>query len=227
MAIDDMVHIELSKDLMSSFISCSSPKRRVRFAETASVRPIETYRDLSGDELQNTWYQKYEFDEIKRSLIPLIKGMTRGDFIEETRETTLRGLEYRTRQGALRRQHNKVISITSVLDEQDRQRCSRCFDAEAIRNIYLQNSEHCSLLARQLAITDEELVKQFALEDALCVVSSSQDAEDLIMGPMSAESKLVGVNRLVKKFRRKHHSLYEEITDLSWHQQLQGLPQAA
>lgn len=64
-------------------------------------------------------------------------------------------LEFRTREGAMRRQHNKLDSINAVLDEQERQKTIGHMDSEKLRSIYVSRSAHCSLEARQLGINDE------------------------------------------------------------------------
>jgi hypothetical protein len=225
-----MISLESNDDSMRSSFSVSDRKRSVSFAETASVHIIENLQHMSNDELRNTWYRKSEFDEIKKRMIPLIKAMMRGEPTAESDEVTFRGLEYRTRQGALRRQHNKVNSYTSVLDEQDRQRHAGVLDIDAIRNVYIQNSAHCLVSARQLGVEDEEVIRGFMdvepyeahIEDC-----SPSDSEDSFSVSSHSQQKLRGLNKLVKRFRRKQHWLYDDLTGLVLPPHVHDLPQAA
>jgi len=75
---------------------------------------------------------------------------------ENEEDHCFRGLEYRTREGARRRQTNKITAITAVLDEQDRQIYEGIWDPEALADVYRQNSAHCIDSAFLLGLRDEQ-----------------------------------------------------------------------
>ena len=137
-------------------------KKRTRFAlSNNEVFPIPHINDMCDEEVHAIWYEKVDYDKIKQDIIPIVKRVMKGEKIEETNELTIRGLEYRTRKGAIRRQHNKVEAITAVLDEQDRQIELDIFDAELISNVYLDCAAHCLVEAQQLASGDETFARDY------------------------------------------------------------------
>lgn len=132
-----------------------SAKKRARFAlSNNEVFPIPHINDMCDDEVKSVWYEKHDYDQIKADIIPIVKRIMKGDKIEETDQMTIRGLEYRTRKGAIKRQHNKVEAITAVLDEQDRQIELDILDPELISHAYLEISANCLKEAQQLAVGD-------------------------------------------------------------------------
>jgi len=138
------------------------PKRRIHFALTENeVHPIPHINDLSDQEVKETWYERSDYEKIKMALIPIVRKMMKGEPIEESNRLTIRGLEYRTREGAIRRQHNKAEAITAVMDEQDRQLDlnGRC-EAEILRQTYIQINAHCQREAHELALGDVEPARE-------------------------------------------------------------------
>jgi len=134
-----------------------APKRRLHFALTENqIHPIPHINDLSDLEVKETWYERADYERIKLSLIPIVRKMMKGERIEETNRVTIRGLEYRTREGAIRRQHNKAEAITAVMDEQDRQldALGGRVNDEQLRDIYVQVNAHCQREAHELALGD-------------------------------------------------------------------------
>jgi hypothetical protein len=91
--------------------------------------------------------------------------MMTGEIIEESDRQTIRGLEYRTRKGAVRRQHNKVEAITAVMDEQDRQIEEGFMNDELISQVYMEVSARCQEEAHQLALKDVQFVETYKKED--------------------------------------------------------------
>ena len=148
--------------------------------------------DMSEHEIATIWYDRPDYDAMKQSFIPIIKKMMRGAKIEETDSETIRGLEFRTRDGALKRQHNKVQSIHAVLDEQDRQLALGLHDVEKISEIYLETSQHCKCSARDLGELDEEFIRSN---------SESSDQSD------DKPKKLGGIRKMIRQVRR---------TSLTW-----------
>lgn len=140
----------------------SNGKRNIRFELTSNeIFLIPHINDMTDDEVLWSWYEKHEYDQLKQDMIPIVKRMMKGDKIEETDDMTIRGLEYRTRKGAIKRQHNKVEAITAVLDEQDRQMDKNTNDPELLRQAYLEISIPCHRDAHDLALADEVFAREY------------------------------------------------------------------
>jgi hypothetical protein len=130
----------------------------VRFALSKNeIHAVPHIDDLSDDEVRATWYEAKDYEDIKMALIPIIRKMMKGEYIEENYRQTVRGLEYRTKKGAIRRQHNKVEAITALMDEQDRQWETYGYASdESLRDAYLEISTRCQQEAHELALGDVE-----------------------------------------------------------------------
>jgi len=186
-----------------------SPKRRLRFALTENkIHPIPHINDLSDIEVKETWYERSEYEQIKKSLIPLVRKMMKSEDIEETDSQTFRGLEYRTRAGAIRRQHNKTEAITAVLDEQDRQLDSGDgkTDDELLRQTYVQINAHCQQEAHQLALGDVEPAREHCgdlLHTMALVVAAGASGRDFPpRGPPERKSSFSKIFKQMRILRR-------------------------
>ena len=173
-------------------MSGTKMKRRLRFAETIEVHPIIHIDDMEESDVQATWYQKTEYDAIKSKLIPIIRKMMKGEPVEESDKETTRGLEYRTRKGALRRQHNKIEGMTAVIEEQLRQRQTGCCNSRKISDAYKSATSHCQDAAHALGIEDEN----FIMKD---LEETRRHPKELCKKPKSR-----GLNKLIKQVRRRN-----------------------
>jgi hypothetical protein len=178
-----MAHLSLSEDSASSPRSVMSMKgpqttkarrigpqnikarRGVSFApQVETLLVVERLCDLPEGEIAATWYDRDEYCEIKKSLSPTVKKMHKGLPLDSDDDES-RGLEYRTRAGAQRRQKNKLHSIDAVLDEQERQWEESRSDPTYIAEIYSQATAHCLMGAYLAAKADSEFVqKQIQLD---------------------------------------------------------------
>jgi hypothetical protein len=144
---------------------CQKRKRTIRLRmEKNEIYPIPHIDDFDEETIRAVWYEKTEYDTMKVGFVATIKKMMRGEPIAENNESTIRGLEFRTRKGALRRQHNKLAAITAVLDEQDRQFNDGTFDEERLAEIYRSSGSHCQESAQAMGIKDEEVMKDIMAE---------------------------------------------------------------
>jgi len=155
----------------------------------------------------------------------------RGEHIEENNEQTTRGLEYRTRQGAIRRQHNKLEAINAVLDEQDRQYNVGDFNDELLAAVYRNSSAHCQVAAYDLGLEDEAFVNEFRKEPDASVTEdeSVSDMSDLEDNPANIENSKLhnekAVNRISKIFKQVR--LGRRALDVNALDLTRSLPQAA
>jgi hypothetical protein len=146
---------ETCSSMLSSVSSESTVQKRFHFSLTSNeIHHVPHIVDFSDREVCATWYAKADYEKITMSMIPLIRKMMKGETVDETNSQTIRGLEYRTRQGAIRRQRNKVEAITAVLGEQDRQSFHGKFDDELLSQVYSLVNAHCQEEAYQLARRD-------------------------------------------------------------------------
>jgi glycogen debranching enzyme len=105
----------LSSTMTASRAKSPKNKRKLRFRlESNETFIIPHVDDLDEQEIQSVWYDRTDYETMKTSFIPIIRRMMKEERIEETNTETIRGLEFRTRQGALRRQH-KIDSTTKEL----------------------------------------------------------------------------------------------------------------
>jgi hypothetical protein len=142
--------------------------------EKNEIYPIPHIDDFDEDTTRAIWYEKAEYDTMKIGFVATIKKMMRGETIPENDESTVRGLEFRTRKGALRRQHNKLAAITAVLDEQDRQFNDGTFDEERLAEIYRSSGSHCQESAQAMGLKDQEFMKQFNMAEEPAVAETNK-----------------------------------------------------
>ena len=159
---------------------------------------IDHVDDMDDEEIQAIWYDKRDYDAIKNKLIPIIRKMMKGEKSEESNRSTTRGLEYRTRQGALRRQQNKSEGLASVLNEQDRQRKNNTKDDELLAEIYRGATSHCQDTSYALALKDEAFITkdlQKLKKDGFTIIPARSKSGD-------SKTKKGGINGLFKQVMR-------------------------
>jgi hypothetical protein len=163
-------------------------KKRVRIElEYNIVFDVPHIDDMSDADVAAIWYEKQDYELMKQSFIPVIKKLMRGAKVEESNNETARGLEFRTRDGAMQRQKNKIQSVQTVLDEQDRQFSVGLYDVEKISELYATFAQPCLILARDLAVEDENFVK------ANISLSSDDDGK---------QKKVSGLRNMIRQVRR-------------------------
>lgn len=143
-------------------IRSALPKKCNFSLDTTVVHHIEHLRDLSFEERIVRWYTDEDFDKIKSKVVKVLrKRLQNNGVLEETDKQTFRGLEHRTKQGAIERQTNKVNTIYAVIQEQVRQREEeRIFDPSILAAASLTTSAAAIQRARERALQDEEWIKE-------------------------------------------------------------------
>jgi hypothetical protein len=151
-------------------------RRRVLFKETVSVRPITHIDDMSEERIHAVWYDKKDFEDIKKGIVSTVRLMMscqegNGDSsssVIDNEEHCSRGLEYRTRDGASARRENKWNALNAVLDEQDRQKELGIQNEKLLSQIYITENRRSRLNALQLGIQDENAAKAAHFSDHSC-----------------------------------------------------------
>jgi hypothetical protein len=155
----------------TSALACSSGKKRkqrnVRIMEDRNeYHAIAHIKEMSKVDVKATWYTAEEFAATKKTFIPIIQVLSRGETLAETNHQTARGLEFRTRQGAQRRQRNKVRASTAVLLEQQRLVDANIYmDDIGLADVYRSFSSVCRAVALQRGLKDEKCVENYRKED--------------------------------------------------------------
>jgi hypothetical protein len=132
-------------------------QRKVRFSLDKNVQHacIPNRSDMTEEDNRAIWYNRNDFAEIKQTLIPVIRKMMKEEPLDEEMGETSRGLEYRTREGATRRQRNKRQATHAVLEEQERQLNEGVYEVELLSAVYCRMSAHCKAEAYNLGVRDE------------------------------------------------------------------------
>jgi hypothetical protein len=181
----------------SSIASKCTVSKRFHFSLSSNeIYYVPHIDDMTTEEVKAIWYEKAEYEKIKMGMIPVIRRMMKKENIPETDRETIRGLEFRTRQGAIRRQHNKLEAITAVLDEQDRQLdSSGHVDDELLSKVYREFSAHCQEEAHKLALGDVQPAQDHTA-DAIELIRKQYESEE-----RQAPGRKASFSKLMKQMR--------------------------
>lgn len=183
-------------------------RRHVTFSkENDSVILVPHVKDMEYDEIQSLWWEKKDLDGNKNEIMAILRKMMKGQKIDENNKQTTRGLEYRTRQGALKRQHNKFYATLAVMEEQERQFYSEGRDEELIRDAYRTVTSVCQEEAYELALQDEQEVKEDLEKAKLGGRWGTRSVSRQLSG--DATSGLQRMSNLLKQVGMKRHPLPE------------------
>eukprot|EP00540_Astrosyne_radiata_P018581 CAMPEP_0116860966 /NCGR_PEP_ID=MMETSP0418-20121206/22745_1 /TAXON_ID=1158023 /ORGANISM="Astrosyne radiata, Strain 13vi08-1A" /LENGTH=168 /DNA_ID=CAMNT_0004495505 /DNA_START=56 /DNA_END=562 /DNA_ORIENTATION=+ len=100
--------------------------------------------------------EEYNFKQMRKQFVETVTKVADGSYEGDNEDQCARGLEYRSREGALKRKENKLQGLQAVLEEQDRQYAESIEDDEALRYVYVANTRHCADEARRLGMHDAE-----------------------------------------------------------------------
>lgn len=206
-----------------------SRKRRVQICiEANCIRRIQHIKDMSKEDVKATWYEKEDYEGMKQTFIPIIRRMMKGEDIPETNDQTIRGLEFRTRDGAIRRQHNKLNALSAVLDEQDRQYNEQDFSDEKLAEVYQSFNAHCREAALKLGLEDEARIQDYYAEPCEDIDEiAASDLSRAVSAGFScdpSDKKMKMLSKLFKQVRIRRRALLDDIKQLD---HTRSMPQAA
>eukprot|EP00542_Grammatophora_oceanica_P016069 CAMPEP_0194042438 /NCGR_PEP_ID=MMETSP0009_2-20130614/14209_1 /TAXON_ID=210454 /ORGANISM="Grammatophora oceanica, Strain CCMP 410" /LENGTH=254 /DNA_ID=CAMNT_0038686281 /DNA_START=139 /DNA_END=903 /DNA_ORIENTATION=+ len=199
----------------------SRPQRRIRrnvtFNEEVYVQETKHINDMDDDEVDSIWYAREDYKQMKMNYMVTVRIMMSGRGIPQgNSDHCSRGLEYRTRDGARRRQMNKLNAITAVLDEQERQRIIGIESAIALMNVYVRTNVHCREASHKMGVKDArdadysevlELMQDMHMDDVS--MDSSYDSERSDVSDNATTEKALRMQRLFKtsvvRKRTDHH----------------------
>ena len=137
-----------------------SPKRRVHFFPTVTVKEIPHLDDYSEEMFEAIYLMPKDFAEIK-SQVKMTLRLMMSDVQTNNQDFCPRGLEVKTKEGHKRRTLNKQRVRKAVLREQESQRESGLESASFIAEVSMVNSRKSMLAARETALRDEEFALQY------------------------------------------------------------------
>jgi hypothetical protein len=108
----------LSEQLEEKDYQWRSLKQKVSFYHSVRVQFVEGVDDYSFDEKRSTWYNKQEFESMKRDRRTTLKVMENGNPNVDDDQHYFRGVENKTRKGSQTKQWNMVEGVMAVFDEQ-------------------------------------------------------------------------------------------------------------
>jgi len=127
--------------------------RRVTFGGMATVRKTISRKSYTQEEIKAAFYSCEDMRQMKETVKTEAKLLSQGLFLDQ--DNSVRGLEGRTRKGAIRKQRARINAYAAVFCEIDYQYQYENIDDEAIADAYYQYSEPNAKEAQELAQQDE------------------------------------------------------------------------
>jgi hypothetical protein len=149
---------------LSASSSSSLTSRGVSFASSVAVYEHIHLSEYSEEEKHASWYNGEEIKTIKSHTLAEATLMARGH-AETPNVTCYRGLEYKTKQAALKRRHIRIDAKAAVFLEQEMQREDEIVDAQAIGSAYLNVTKASQIKAHKMGLEDEQQVKNIRMAD--------------------------------------------------------------
>jgi hypothetical protein len=142
-------------------------RRKVSFYARVRIKRVPNRKDLGKDLIEDVWYSRSEFKDIRKecfSTIKLMKSLSlKEEYLEEDDDYCTRGLEYKTDQAYRERQKNKMDIRTLVIEEQEYQFLSEMNDPQWIAKLAQEQSRECIKIAIAAAEKDERAAKEYHL----------------------------------------------------------------
>ena len=138
--------------------------KSVSFSKRIQFREVRHLHDFAQEEIADLWMTAQDYIFIKAVVRATVILMMKGYCLskdEEENDFCYRGLEYRTKMGARRRNENKISCKSAVLNEQDMQHEEDFFDIEHIKMVSEEASQECRDNARSTAIEDEKSIQDY------------------------------------------------------------------
>jgi hypothetical protein len=147
---------EVGKSDVQSTTSVERKKRAVSFNKLVFIRETLHINNYKSDEKKKVWYQKNEQALMRMERKCSIRLMIQGALLTDSDTQTSRGLEFRSREGAVKRQENRLNALAAVLDEQESQFDMGLQNDEPISLAYQRVSWKCKKEAFILAKLDSK-----------------------------------------------------------------------
>jgi len=200
---DDSITVEVPEDFdddekMSFSGGCKQVTFALSFNQVIEIPSRETF---SAEEISSAWYNKADYQAIKRRALQTIQLQRAGNLVSED-EHCMRGLEGRTNGGYSIVKSNRSQASYAVIDEQDRQDEMGISDSDLLAEVYQSSSLHCKCVAFARALVDAQEVAKDILSLAatggagqavFSADTSEGEPQRLNDGQLSASSGLTQV----------------------------------
>ena len=146
----------------SATLSTSNPlarRRRISFDPTVEVREIAHLKDLSPEEVTNTWYNNSDFELIKQSIVNTLRLVMACRRPLDDDDHCIRGLEPRIPVLAKFRKASRINCLAAVWNQQVISWQAGTTNEEAIATACRAQSLTCQIIARRAAVHDEQATK--------------------------------------------------------------------
>jgi len=140
-------------------------KTTIRFDEFDEMQTILHINDYTGQEIKKSWYKREDYDKM------VLLARKTAEMVEERRKELRkidkkmkpiesRGLEAWTQMGAMKVKVLKDTSVEAVWNEQSRQWDAGTYEADKIRDVYVEITKNSHVSARDRAFSDELIAKR-------------------------------------------------------------------
>ena len=129
--------------------------KKVRFSHSVQVREILHCSNFTEEERTNSWYTKCDIAQRKREEKQTLDFLKSGAYQGDCDQHCVRGLECRTRKGALARRQSKEAARLAVLKEQDMQNYEFQNNPEAIAKACIAATKYSVMAAYAIAAFDQ------------------------------------------------------------------------
>jgi hypothetical protein len=131
-------------------------KNCVSFHENVRVRRTITLDEFTEEEILATWFQKEEFDLIKRKIVMLARKVERdGAQLGPDKNYCIRGLESLLSGRSEKKAEARAKVAQAVLFEQEKQYLANSSDEQAIATASIRKSAESQLLAVAVGHSDQ------------------------------------------------------------------------
>ena len=136
----------------------NKPQQCLRFAASVEVVEIPNRFDYSRAEIEDTWFQSYDYEEFRENSY-MTMGLYRAGLLPlniPNDKHCMRGLEGRLQEAAKEREWTRYHATTGVLNEQFRQYRLGYRNPQAIADLYHSVSWKSQYKAYTQAMLDEQ-----------------------------------------------------------------------
>jgi len=140
--------------------------RKIRFCESVHcLLVVPSRKDYTRDDISRIWYVDQEYKAIKNEIQLTLKQMMKKFPAAENDHICYRGLEFRTKEGALLKTLRRENAYDAVLGEQSRQFDLEFNDPNSISIMYKRSTEESCHEAFVRAQKDAKQCSMLLLDD--------------------------------------------------------------
>ena len=153
-------------------------KPRPERSKNVSFNPIKRYRtmkhinDFTAEERIDIWYSNAELAAVVKECAITVLKVVQGENLKDEDGICIRGLEFKTPEGAKFKKGNKACATWKVLKEQELQKKTGIANPEFLAHIYSDTTRKSRCVARLMGHRDEdENCRLLQSVPAQCIIS--------------------------------------------------------